>query len=65
MSQTLENTQASLFLQLEISRKIVEMASQLSTMTNLKREAEQAYQMMNDILLAVSVQPGQGKSNPE
>jgi len=54
MSETAENAAASLRVQLEISKRIVEMTRQITTMTDLTREANRAYESLSDILSAMS-----------
>ena len=54
MSETAEKVATSLKIQLETSKKVVEMTCQMTTMTNLAREANRTYEMMNDVLLTVS-----------
>ena len=54
MSETAENAAASLRIQLEISKKIVEMTCQMATMTDLAREANRACERMSDVLLTIS-----------
>jgi hypothetical protein len=54
MSETAENVAASLRIQLETSKKIVEMTCQMATMTDLAREANRACESLSDILLTIS-----------
>jgi hypothetical protein len=54
MSETADSVAASLKIQQETSKKIVEMTSQMATMTDLAREANRAYERMSDILLIIS-----------
>lgn len=54
MSETAENVEASLRIQLETSKKIVEMTCKMATMTDLAREANRACESLSDILLTIS-----------
>ena len=54
MSETTENVAASLRIQLETSKKIVEMTCQMATMTDLAREANRECESLRDILLTIS-----------
>lgn len=54
MSETAENVAASLRIQLETSKKIVEMTCKMATMTDLAREANRACESLSDILLTIS-----------
>ena len=57
MSETAENVAASLRIQLETSKKIVEMTCEMATMTELAREANRACESLSDILLTISSLP--------
>lgn len=54
MSETAEKVAASLQIQLETSKKIVEMTCEIATMTGLAREANRACESLSDILLTIS-----------
>ena len=57
MSETAENAAASLQIQLETSKKVVEMTAQINTMTDLAMEASRACEIFSDILLTLSAIP--------
>lgn len=54
MSETAESVAAGLRIQLETSKKIVEMTCKMATMTDLAREANRACESLSDILLTIS-----------
>lgn len=54
LSETAENVAASLRIQLETSKKVVEMTRQMATMTDLAKEANRVCERMSDILLTIS-----------
>lgn len=54
MSDTAEKVAASLRIQLETSKKVVEMTCRMATMIDLAREANRVCERMSDILLTIS-----------